>query len=187
MEAISVNEVIGRNVRRLRGDRGWTQRELADRLSDWIGERWDVSTVSRAEADPKHGKPARRAYTADEIVALALIFGVSLIELFTPANGDRVRIGNQDTSTAELAGGETFLRSVVYFPHLADRLNQAVLEGRFSGWATVDRLKEAGFEDWQAEVLAAADWLWTGRPPHQEDTDDGDRTYAEPPDEKGAN
>ena len=68
---MSARETVSRNVRRLRQARGWTQAQLADA----IGLGWSEDTTGQAE----HG---RRAWTADEIAAVARALGVAPGRLF---------------------------------------------------------------------------------------------------------
>ena len=65
---------VAHNVTRLRKARGWLQRDLSERLEPF-GYRWSLATVSAAEK-------GRRAWTANELVALAEAFGVGIAELF---------------------------------------------------------------------------------------------------------
>ena len=66
MNDMSPNAVIARNVRLQRRARGWTQDDLAERLSERDTKRWTVSMVSDAEsaaADPgalRFDKPEHR-------------------------------------------------------------------------------------------------------------------------------
>jgi hypothetical protein len=61
----------------LRITRGWTQAEAGQRLGEITGTPWSNAVWSNAE---KQTRP--REWTASEIVALSLLFGVTLDELF---------------------------------------------------------------------------------------------------------
>jgi transcriptional regulator with XRE-family HTH domain len=72
----SVEDNIGRNVRRLRERQGWTQADLARRL-ERFGVRLHHTAIAKIEAD----RP--RAIRAREVYALASAFGVPVGELFS--------------------------------------------------------------------------------------------------------
>ena len=59
MSDVSPNAVIAANVRRLRRDRGWTQTDLAARLTERDTKRWTVSMVSDAESSGHDQAPSR--------------------------------------------------------------------------------------------------------------------------------
>lgn len=67
---------VAHNVRRLRRVRRWTQGDFGARLEPF-GFRWSLATLSAAEK-------GRRAWTANELAAVALAFGVGVAELFEP-------------------------------------------------------------------------------------------------------
>lgn len=75
-----VPQTVSQNVRRLRMARGWTQEEAGRRLGEITGVQWSKAVWSMAE---KQTRP--REWTATELVALTRLFGVSLDDLFTPA------------------------------------------------------------------------------------------------------
>lgn len=66
---------VSQNVALLRRARGWTQEEFGMRIKPYVGAQWSRATVSAAE---KGG----RAWTANEVAAVAEIFGASVGELF---------------------------------------------------------------------------------------------------------
>ena len=74
-EAITVNEVVARNMTRLRKARGWQQKDLAERLEARTGEKWPDYTISRAES-------GQRSFSVDELTALCRVFQVPIFELF---------------------------------------------------------------------------------------------------------
>ena len=96
MTEATANAIVAGNVSRLRGQRDWTQRQLADALSERNDKPWSVSMVSDAErsvsADRADGRPPRQ-FTADELVSLARVFQVSLMSLVAPSPCQRLRIG----------------------------------------------------------------------------------------------
>ena len=92
----TANSIVAANVYRLRRERGWTQHQLANGLTERDDKRWSVSMVSDAErsvsADRADGRPPRQ-FTADELVALARVYQVSLMSLFVPSPYQSLRIG----------------------------------------------------------------------------------------------
>ena len=66
----SLSERVGRRVRRLRMDRGWTLLELARRLSAETGGVWDALSVERMEAGVY-------PFRLSDIVAAAMAFGMA--------------------------------------------------------------------------------------------------------------
>lgn len=71
---MSINMIIGANVRRLRKARGLTQLQLREELRP-LGIRWNINTHSRAENGDK-------TMTANEIWSLARYFSVPVWSLF---------------------------------------------------------------------------------------------------------
>ena len=95
---ITINQVIGYNVWRLRSGHGWSQKDLADRLTEEGGPTWSHSKVSRTEAlrNDVSGPPgSTRQLTPDELVLLARVLRVSLVTLLTPQPGTRVMVGDR--------------------------------------------------------------------------------------------
>lgn len=64
-----VAKALGRNLRRLRKDKGWTQDELAAKLGV---EQMTVSLIENARSNP----------TLETLEAVAACFGVKFVDLF---------------------------------------------------------------------------------------------------------
>jgi transcriptional regulator with XRE-family HTH domain len=64
-------------VKELRRARGWTGAELGERMTK-LGVRWDRSIVANVEAG------RRKAFTVDELMALAIVFDVAPVHLMVP-------------------------------------------------------------------------------------------------------
>ncbi|MEV6651202.1 helix-turn-helix transcriptional regulator [Streptomyces sp. NPDC051219] len=71
----SPEHVVGRRVAALRVARGWSQRELATRMTDQ-GHSWRQTTVAKTEA-------ADRPIRVNEMQGLARVFGVQMVDLLT--------------------------------------------------------------------------------------------------------
>ena len=91
MDGLTPNAVIAWNMRRLRRERGWTQAELAERMSERDDKPWTFSMVSDAETAGRSGRD--RQFTVNEVSVLARVFQVSVIALFVPDPAQLVRIG----------------------------------------------------------------------------------------------
>lgn len=123
----SAEDIVGRRVRALRVMRGWSQQELATRMSE-RGQGWRQTTVAKTEA-------ADRPIRVNEVQALAVVFGVTA--------GDLLSVPIDDFEMASAAVRLTELQA------LLEAANQRVLETR--------RVKErADAELAEAEAACAA-------------------------------
>lgn len=77
---MSAAEIISRNVRRLRCAKGWTQAEAAKHMTVLTSGPWSAATWGAAERAPESGRT--KSWTANEIAALAELFGVTVGALF---------------------------------------------------------------------------------------------------------
>jgi hypothetical protein len=116
-------ETVSRNVRRLRWARGWTQEEAGQKFGAIYGEVWSNAMWSIGE---QTGGQRQRAWTANQLVALAELFGVAVGDLL----GDEPRVAPVDEFVANArnlvsgwlgaAGGHHQLSDAVAAnPHLA--------------------------------------------------------------------
>lgn len=78
---MSANAEVGQRVAGLRKAAGWTQGQLAERLSAVLGKPIEPLTVTRMEGD-------KRPIVVAELVALADVFGIKASELL-PASTPR--------------------------------------------------------------------------------------------------
>lgn len=86
----TVNEVVGARVAHLRRSNEMSQGELIRQLEPFIGSAWSRQNLGS-------GENGRRTWTAEEALAIAVIFDVPLTELFTPMpeqSGDLRTSGN---------------------------------------------------------------------------------------------
>jgi transcriptional regulator with XRE-family HTH domain len=81
-EALTSNQVVAYNLARIRKALGLSQEQAADRLAPYLGERWSKAVYSAAERS-FHGKRIRQ-FTADDLTAFALAFGVPLTYFLIP-------------------------------------------------------------------------------------------------------
>jgi len=77
--------IFGRRVREIRNRHGWTQAELAERLTD-LGRPMDQAVVARLESK----KPSTRAVNVSlvDVLAFSAALGVSPVFLFLPLDDD---------------------------------------------------------------------------------------------------
>ena len=95
----TVEQIIGARVAHLRAEHGLTQVELGQRLEPYTGLAWSRQNVRNAEV-------GKRGWSANDVLAVACVFGVSIAELFTPLPGQRggvVTAGGAVVSAAELS------------------------------------------------------------------------------------
>ncbi|WP_347956454.1 helix-turn-helix domain-containing protein [Gordonia aichiensis] len=79
---ISLNEVVGTNVKRLRQRHGWSQSELAHKLADELGKpKIDPTTITRMEA-------GTRPTTVSELEALSRVFDARPESFFESETAD---------------------------------------------------------------------------------------------------
>ena len=99
-------QVVAYNVKRLREDRGWSQADASKRCALYMpGGEWSTPVWSMMERSVAGGRV--RAFTADELVGLALGLKVPLVALFLPPHPEakrlsRVRAGGGKKGTSTL-------------------------------------------------------------------------------------
>jgi transcriptional regulator with XRE-family HTH domain len=92
---VNARQLIGKNIRGLRGAAGWSQRELGKRLEPYVG-RWEKQQIYLAEQ-------GERVFDPSELVAFALAFQVPLWRLIAPRNEDTVELtGGRKISADQL-------------------------------------------------------------------------------------
>lgn len=81
-EPLTASAVVALNFRRIREEHGWSQADAGKRLERVTGRPWSVATVSGIERGWERGP--ERAFGVNEMDAISLAFGVSLLELLLP-------------------------------------------------------------------------------------------------------
>jgi transcriptional regulator with XRE-family HTH domain len=81
-EPLTASAVVALNFRRIREERGWSQADAGERLERVTERPWSVATVSAVERGWERGP--ERAFGINEVDAISLAFGVSLLELLLP-------------------------------------------------------------------------------------------------------
>ncbi len=83
-EEVTFGDVIARELRRAREDSGWTQEQLASAMRE-AGHSWLRVTVAEVEG-------GGRRVSLEELLALAVLFGVPLVRFLLPGSGDFMRL-----------------------------------------------------------------------------------------------
>ncbi len=106
-DTVSVSQVVAYNLGRIRKALGLSQEQAAGRLEPFLGVRWSKAVYSAAERSYS-GKRIRQ-FTAAELAAFALAFGVPVSYFFLPPKredraADGVVIGDERLPWAGLNG-----------------------------------------------------------------------------------
>jgi transcriptional regulator with XRE-family HTH domain len=81
-QALTANQFVAYNLARIRKALGLSQHEAAGRLEPYLGNRWSKAVYSAAERS-YDGKRVRH-FTADDLLAMSLAFGVPVSYFFLP-------------------------------------------------------------------------------------------------------
>jgi transcriptional regulator with XRE-family HTH domain len=141
---VTAKQLVALNLRRARELRGLTQEEAARRLEPYLGKLWSKATFSAAERSAAPGARVRE-FTADEVLAFASTFGVSVAWFYLPPEGEEelpeVSCGGPVTlqprelidsalphADRELGEGPR-LRALMRRPELRRELDERILAG----------------------------------------------------------
>jgi transcriptional regulator with XRE-family HTH domain len=88
---VKPRKIVGHRIQEARARLGYSQRQLADVLSDLAGRNekggpWFPQTVAQAEQGD-------RAFTVDDLVALSIALQTDVASLITPPPGETMDIG----------------------------------------------------------------------------------------------
>jgi transcriptional regulator with XRE-family HTH domain len=112
-DQITADHIVAANVRLWRHQRGLTLNDLADRLTRYTGTKRTPQTIGEWEYSAT--KVRARPTSAQELIALADIFGIALTMLFIaptkykniPVRGaDDKRVGTSWLADVATAGGD---------------------------------------------------------------------------------
>jgi transcriptional regulator with XRE-family HTH domain len=111
---LTANQVVAYNLARIRKTHGLTQEQAAERLAPYVGATWSKKVYSAAERSFAGGRV--RQFTADDLAAFSLAFGVPVWFFFVPpkpddrAGADGVQSGDRELSWRDMfeviAGGD---------------------------------------------------------------------------------
>jgi transcriptional regulator with XRE-family HTH domain len=106
-QSLTANQLVAYNLMRIRKTLGLSQEQAAKRLEPYLaGKRWSKAVYSAAERS-YHGNRIRQ-FNADDLVAMALAFGVPIAYFFLPPRPEdrkedaAVRSGDTEVSWRDL-------------------------------------------------------------------------------------
>src|SRR4051794_4038220 len=82
---MKIEEIIGMNVRQAREESGLTGAEVGRKIGKWLRKEWPRQTVSLVES-------GKRAFTGEELLALALVLGKPLAYFFRVSSQQEVEM-----------------------------------------------------------------------------------------------
>jgi hypothetical protein len=82
---MSPNQIVAFNLRNARMLHGWTQETAAEKLAPLLGEHWSKASFSAAERSVTGERV--REFTANDLVAFATVFELSVSFFLTPPPG----------------------------------------------------------------------------------------------------
>lgn len=85
-DTITISQLVGYNLTRVRKALGLSQEQATERLEPYLGARWSKTVYSLAERSYS-GKRVRQ-FTAAEVAAFALAFSVPVSYFFLPPNSE---------------------------------------------------------------------------------------------------
>ena len=94
MRSLTPNQVLAYNVKQLREEHKWSLRRLAEEVNLRRGTKWTKQTVLKVEEYDEEGTVGRKV-SMDELVALANVFRVSVIELLLPPDTIKNKATNE--------------------------------------------------------------------------------------------
>ncbi|WP_417233515.1 hypothetical protein [Arthrobacter sp.] len=105
VQTLTIKQVIGTNVRKLRTSSSLSQSEFGQKVGGFTGKAWSAQTVSVAEA-------GRREFVAVELLVLCLVLECTIADLMSAADDEMVQIADDAHANGhairEMAAGEAF-------------------------------------------------------------------------------
>jgi transcriptional regulator with XRE-family HTH domain len=118
---MTANQLVAQNLKRARQHAGLTQAQAADRLEPYLGRRLNKANFSALERSAADGR--KREFSADEILAFACAFELSVSYFFTPQEEE---VGPINCGGHQLVEAPTLLAAVSSFD---DRRLRAIYDG----------------------------------------------------------
>ena len=84
---LTANQLVAYNLMRIRKAHGLSQEQAAERIERYLGVRWSKAVYSAAERSYVNSGRIRQ-FTADDLYAFSMAFGVPLPYFFLPAETD---------------------------------------------------------------------------------------------------
>jgi transcriptional regulator with XRE-family HTH domain len=144
---VRVEEVVGRRIRDAREARGISQAEFGKSLGALLDRTWTRQAVSDAEK-------GKRAFTAQELVALSIVIGCEITDLFRlPADADSLEMpGNilsrdqLDRKLSDASDAAELRRTLLDLLRSAGQLSEAgegLRQTALRAWDELERLTGA--------------------------------------------
>jgi hypothetical protein len=114
-QALTPNQIVAFNLRRVRKEREWTQEEAAKALKPYLGVEWSSAQFSVAERwNPKPGQKTRQ-FGVDDLIAFSLSFEAYLWQFLSPPDGTVVALPGEQVKADAISAllGETANRRVI--------------------------------------------------------------------------
>jgi hypothetical protein len=156
MRTLTANQVVAWNVRLARRGRGWTQEQAAAQLERFLGVRWSKATFSSMERSP-YTRDRIRQFTADEVVAFSLAFGLPVPFFFIPPahlDGERVVIVPGEGSRVSLPPAELVQTTFGGHADVRERLQALFRDVGIEELSQEQRLIDSLFRHGMADALA---------------------------------
>jgi transcriptional regulator with XRE-family HTH domain len=135
---IDVNAVVSYNLKAIRERWGWTQQNVADRLSRFTNHVLPQASISAMERG--FDGERRRRFDAHELYLLAVVFSVPIAYFFLPPPGSLAsRLADTDVPVAEL------YRWLLGGPGQLDVIDERMSELRIKNPDTLDPVTAAIF------------------------------------------
>lgn len=159
----TMREIVGANVKRIRGDTRLKQDEFAQRLELLSGRSWSINAVSEAER-------GKRTWTADDIVLFARALRVSPADIVTiPPTVEFVEIDGGPVSRQSIQPDATVLTGDADAPLQAMTRVTRALDGHLKTIAALEGAVEQTYAD---AIGVRKAWLrQTGQQPQPREED----------------
>lgn len=157
---LTPNQIVAYNLAKARQLRGWTQDQAAERLAAFSGEHWSKASWSFAERTVDGVRV--RQFSADDLFAFSLAFGLPLAWWFMPPGAEDpgveifAQAGNPRTGTGF---DQRALIDLLFAP-------SAEIDGRLAATGFADRVKELQAKGGDIDLKAVeatlrmtADWV----------------------------
>lgn len=159
---MAISAVIRDNLKGLREAKGWSQRQVADKLTERTGDKWSQTRV----LDLEGGRDRDRIISPEELAVLCLVYGVSLLDLLQPPDeSTKVRVGQDEVSPHVLL---YLLRldpeTDPHFDRQRTWFRDITLGLFWQGKLTRELLEEAAGGDW-VDYPDADEPVWVGPSP----------------------
>jgi transcriptional regulator with XRE-family HTH domain len=155
-QALRPGEIFGRRVRESRAALGWTQQQLADRLTE-IGRKTDRATIARTEK-------GQTLAALDMVIAIAAALHVPPVHLLVPLDDDET-VALTPKLPVDAPAARAWIRGrgllpgedlLDIWPHLPESEKRAAVTATSPGASQVALILGGWFEDENIAARVAA-------------------------------